>query len=237
LRAQRRPAGPRLEVVPQSRGSRRVAERTAANSAERPTANNAKGTQTRARLLLAAKAVFEDKGYESARISDFTAKAGISHGSFYHYFPTKEAAFLQLVEDLDTHLGEPLDSVIFRADSTLPPAERIRAGIGEHLRTYQQEAQFLRVIEEYSGYDEKFAARRFDQRRSSMQSVIASIEQLQRRGLADPDLDARVTIPALCEMINGLANAWLVRQRLALSLDHAVDQLATLWANTLGLTR
>ena len=135
---------------------------------------------------------------------------------------------------VQTHLGEPLDSVIFRADSTLPPAERIRAGIGEHLRTYQQEAQFLRVIEEYSGYDEKFAGRRFDQRRSSMQSVIASIEQLQRRGLADPDLDARVTIPALCEMINGLANAWLVRQRLALSLDHAVDQLATLWANTLG---
>jgi hypothetical protein len=70
-----------------------------------------------------------------------------------------------------------------------------------------------------------------------MQSVIASIEQLQRRGLADADLDARVTVPALCEMINGLADAWLVRQRLPLSLEHAVDQLAMLWANTLGLTR
>src|SRR5690242_16071236 len=131
LRAQRRPARPRLEVVPGSRNDRKAAERaerTVRNTVERPAANNAKGTQTRARLLLAAKAVFEDKGYESARISDFTAKAGISHGSFYHYFPTKEAAFLQLVEDLDAHLGEPLDSVIFRAASTLPPAERLRAG-------------------------------------------------------------------------------------------------------------
>ena len=127
--------------------------------------------------------------------------------------------------------------MIFRSDSTLPPAERIRAGIGEHLRTYQQEAQFLRVIEEYSGYDEQFAARRFDQRRASMQSVIASIEQLQRRGLAESDVDPAVAIPALCEMINGLASTWLVRGRVTLSMDHAVDQLATLWANTLGLTR
>lgn len=232
MRAQRGSADPSLDAVSDSR-------RSGAKPAlvERSSANNAKGAATRARLLAAAKSVFEEKGYESARISDFTARAGVSHGSFYHYFPTKEAAFLQLVDDLDAHLGEPLDSVIFRADSTLPPAERIRAGIGEHLRTYRQEAQFLRVIEEYSGYDEQFAARRFDQRRSSMQTVIASIEQLQRRGLADPDLDATVAIPALCEMINGLAGAWLVRRRLDLSLDHAVDQLAMLWANTLGLTR
>ena len=55
-----------------------------------------KGIETRARLVDAAKHVFEDDGFLEARISDIAERAGLSHGSFYHYFESKEEVFLEV---------------------------------------------------------------------------------------------------------------------------------------------
>ncbi len=57
-----------------------------------------KGAETRARLLEAAKRVFEEKGFLDARISDISERAGLSHGSFYHYFDSKEQIFREIAE-------------------------------------------------------------------------------------------------------------------------------------------
>ena len=45
-----------------------------------------KGAETRARLVEAAKKVFERDGFLNARILDIAETAGLKHGSFYHYF-------------------------------------------------------------------------------------------------------------------------------------------------------
>ena len=57
-----------------------------------------KGEQTRARLLDAAKEIFEDNGFLEARISDIAERAGLSHGAFYHYFDSKEQIFREIAE-------------------------------------------------------------------------------------------------------------------------------------------
>ena len=40
-----------------------------------------KGVQTRARLLDAAKEIFEENGFLEARITDIAERAGLSHGA------------------------------------------------------------------------------------------------------------------------------------------------------------
>ena len=55
-----------------------------------------KGAKTRARLLAAAKETFEEDGFLDARISDIAERAGLSHGSFYHYFDSKSSRASQL---------------------------------------------------------------------------------------------------------------------------------------------
>ena len=60
-----------------------------------------KGEQTRARLLDAAKEIFEENGFLEARISDIAERAGLSHGAFYHYFDSKEQIFREIAEMLD----------------------------------------------------------------------------------------------------------------------------------------
>ncbi len=49
-------------------------------------------------ILAAARNVFAAKGLGATRVSDIAAEAGISQGLVYHYFPTKEALFTDIVE-------------------------------------------------------------------------------------------------------------------------------------------
>jgi AcrR family transcriptional regulator len=58
----------------------------------------ARGQETRARLLAAAEKVFGEKSYFTVSIADITREAGTGSGTFYIYFPSKEAAFRELVQ-------------------------------------------------------------------------------------------------------------------------------------------
>jgi AcrR family transcriptional regulator len=58
----------------------------------------ARGQETRARLLAAAEKVFGEQSYFRVSIADITREAGVGQGTFYLYFPSKEAAFRELVE-------------------------------------------------------------------------------------------------------------------------------------------
>jgi AcrR family transcriptional regulator len=63
-----------------------------------------KGRRTRARLLQAGKSVFERDGFLQARITDIAAEAQISHGTFYHYFDSKESLFREIAEEVEVRL-------------------------------------------------------------------------------------------------------------------------------------
>lgn len=58
----------------------------------------------RKQILEAALAVFSEKGFHAANVSDVAARAGVSQGTIYWYFESKEelvsAAILLFVEDL-----------------------------------------------------------------------------------------------------------------------------------------
>src|SRR5438270_11126105 len=64
-----------------------------------------KGVLTRARLVDAAKEIFEENGFLEARISDIAERARLSHGSFYHYFESKEEIFREVAEAQEDRLS------------------------------------------------------------------------------------------------------------------------------------
>jgi len=99
-----------------------VPEATTPDAGEKPSGpRSRKGIETRARLLAAAKEVFEQDGFLDARISDIAERAGLSHGSFYHYFESKEEVFREVAAEVEQRLSEPLYSVILDANSTASP--------------------------------------------------------------------------------------------------------------------
>lgn len=62
---------------------------------------SARGERTRRALLEAAEAVFAAHGWEEASIVKITEAAGVSQGTFYRYFVSKQAVFDELVDDLN----------------------------------------------------------------------------------------------------------------------------------------
>ena len=194
-----------------------------------------KGAETRARLLAAAKEIFEENGFLDARISDISERAGLSHGSFYHYFDSKEEVFREVAEAVEQQLSAPLGSVILDPQSDAPPEVRIRQAIRLHLESYRREARIMGVIEQVSRYDEQVRAARFQRQRFYGEQVQESIRRLQRHGLVDANLDPVIAAAALGAMTSRFPELWLVEGALDCSFDEGVEQLTRVFLNGLGL--
>ena len=73
----------------------------------------------RAQMLTAAGRLFSARGYHGTSVSDVIAAASVSRGTFYLYFDSKEALFLELLEEFIQRLTEVVEVVDPRApDST-----------------------------------------------------------------------------------------------------------------------
>ncbi len=192
---------------------------------------SAKGRRTRARLVEAAKRVFEERGLTGARVSDITAEAKASYGLFYHYFKSKEEVFCEVAEAQEVSLLSALEDA---AGHGWDPVERIRAANRTYLSAYRRERKIMAVIESVSRYDEtvrQVRAPRDDQFALRLQT---SIESLQRSGRADPNIDPWYAANALGYMVARFAEDWLVHG-VEYEFEKAVDQLTRLWANAIGL--
>jgi TetR/AcrR family transcriptional regulator, transcriptional repressor for nem operon len=55
-------------------------------------------SETRAKLLDAARDVIRAKGYAGSTVDDICAAAGVTKGSFFHYFDSKETLGIAAVE-------------------------------------------------------------------------------------------------------------------------------------------
>jgi AcrR family transcriptional regulator len=201
--------------------------------AERP--RSKKGALTRARIVEAAKKVFEEDGFLDARISDIAETAGLSHGAFYHYFDSKEEVFREVAAGVDERLSAPLESVILDESSGFPAERRVREALSRHLTSYRAEARIIGVIEQVSRYDEQVGAMRFARHQEYNKQVADSIRRLQRHGLADKALKPQIAAAILGAMTQRFAEMWLVQGFVQCTLSEAVDQLTLAFVNTLGL--
>ena len=96
-----------------------------------------KGIATRARLIGAAKEVFEEAGFLDARITDIAQHAGISQGSFYHYFDSKEQIFREVAEIQEAALTAPPGDDDGPTDPPATEYERILRANRLYLQRYR----------------------------------------------------------------------------------------------------
>src|SRR2546421_5870698 len=71
----------------------------------------AQGKKTMRKLLDAAMAVLEKRGYHAARVDDIVKVARTSHGTFYLYFANKEDLFRALLIDVAEEMTTLADSL------------------------------------------------------------------------------------------------------------------------------
>ena len=58
-----------------------------------------KSQETKAKIFRAAKHILQKKGYEQLSIKNICEEAGVSNGSFYHHFKTKDDLLSYYIEE------------------------------------------------------------------------------------------------------------------------------------------
>ncbi|MBF0621833.1 MAG: TetR/AcrR family transcriptional regulator [Magnetococcales bacterium] len=84
----------------------------------------AKVNTSKERLLESAKALMHSRGYADVGVQELCNHAGIKKGSFYHFFPSKQALTLTTLEEMEADLTQKLIIPAFAKD--VPPLERLR---------------------------------------------------------------------------------------------------------------
>jgi AcrR family transcriptional regulator len=191
-----------------------------------------KGERTRARLLHAAKHVFERQGFLGARVSDIADRARISHGTFYHYFNSKEEIFRELAETQEARLTAAADLAgDLPIDSS--PREQVREGVKRYLEQYREQARIMGVIEQVSRYDVEVNAARVSNQKHFTRRAEEACRLQQRAGMADRALDPVIAADALGALVSRFAELWLVQGYRDYDFDEAVEQLSLICANAL----
>jgi AcrR family transcriptional regulator len=193
-----------------------------------------KGLRSRARLVEAAKTVFERDGFLDARIVDIAETADLAPGSFYHYFESKEQLFREVAQMQEERLTAPPEDAA-PGSAGVSPTDRIRRANRLYLERYWDEAALMGVIEQVSRYDEQVNAARMATMKHFVERAERSIRHMQKDGLVDPRLNPSVAADALGAMVARFAELWLVQGYRDYDFDEAVEQLSILWANALGL--
>lgn len=81
-------------------------------------------SQTRERMLTAARELFADKGFEHTTIDDVAARAGISASSVYARFKSKQGLLSGLMQE--TYYGPEYQALLERMAAGPPPHELLR---------------------------------------------------------------------------------------------------------------
>jgi AcrR family transcriptional regulator len=190
-----------------------------------------RGARTRERLVAAAREVFEERGFPETRVAHITRHARVAYGSFYTYFPSKEAVFLEvadrLFEDMTQHPLVPAPRP--------EPAARIRRANRAYYEAYLRNAKMMAIVEQVATFNEEFQEMRRKHRAASVGRSAKAIARWQRAGLVAGDLDPEMAARALAAMVDHSLYLWLVQGEDPPGTARLLDTLDLLSIRALGL--
>lgn len=206
-----------------------VGPRSSAASDQAPT--TARGKRTRAALVNAAREVFEELGYDRARISDIAKRANISYGSFYHYFDSKDEVLQEL---LTVVAGEMFIAAKVTTAVSDDPRAKIESANRQYVAVFARNAALMAIIEEMAFQNASMRELKLLIREPYLQRAESGLRRLQAQGLADPSLDPRMTAISLGGMVEYTCHIWFLHN-VDFEEECVVSTLTTLWANAIGL--
>ena len=192
----------------------------------------ARGEKTRAKILREARTVFERDGYLEARVADIAAEAGVSHGSFYSYFDSKETVFCavatQAIEDLMARL------TVSDGPQPSDPVARIREANRRYVDAYRDGAAIFGLVEQAVLINDDIRALRLNAKTTFVARLVRGIEHMRAEGeigaIVRPDLVAE----ALALMVDRTCYMWFVLNQ-RYDYDDMLENLTMLWARGIGL--
>jgi TetR/AcrR family transcriptional regulator, fatty acid metabolism regulator protein len=150
-----------------------------------------------AEMMRAARAVFIEKGYEEALLSDIAVRADVVEGSIYRYFENKRDLLVKVIEDWYEAMLSDYDQQLSGISGT---RNRLRYMVWRHLTTVHDEPALCRLM--------------FQLIRSGPEYSTTAVHELNRKytrrtldivreGIAAGELRADIPLRLVRDMIYG----------------------------------
>lgn len=174
-------------------------------------------------IMLAARAVFTEKGYDDALISDIAERAGVVEGSIYRFFTNKRDLLVRVVERW-------YEEMLARDDAQFANVRgawnRIRFIIHDHLTTIQREPALCRLVFQELRPDPQYRKTRlFQLNQAYTHGVIDVIKSAAAQG----ELRSDVSPSLVRDMIYGCIEhrTWaFLRNEGDFEIDETADSIA-----------
>lgn len=190
-----------------------------------------RGKARRAVLLEASRRVFEARGFEDARVADIVAEAGVAIGTFYTYFPDKETVFQEIASEVVLDMHRSLKT----SDSARGIYELMYQTHVQFVDAYRRNAGIIGLIQAQSPTDASMRELRLQLREGFIGPGARGVARFQQMGLADKDLDPRLTLELIAPMAEELCFQRFVLNRELTDEKTLIELLTRLWLRAIGV--
>jgi AcrR family transcriptional regulator len=178
------------------------------------------GRETLRRLCEAAIVVFDERGYNAARVDDIVRKAKTSHGTFYLYFSNKEDLFQTLiggVTDKMRELAEELPSV----KANKAGYDELRSWVGRFYDLYDHYHPVIRAWTELNTSNTEMARKGAYVLRRFIDQLVLRVRE------TDPGADPQTAALAMVSMVER-STFYAIGGLVRVDRDELVDNLASI---------
>ncbi|GLG02465.1 TetR family transcriptional regulator [Alicyclobacillus hesperidum subsp. aegles] len=159
----------------------------------------------REKIEAAAKQAFSEFGYKATTMDQVARLAGISKGAIYIHFPSKEALFGNMLQELIAHLREAVEAELQPNADFFDNLER---GLRRVVAFRQEHAVFAKLAQEVRQFGTEPARAGL---RHVEHSIVDYLKGYLERGIAEGDVkpcDPEIVAFVLMRTYTTLVNDW-----------------------------
>lgn len=188
------------------------------------TSRQQQAEKTKELIFDSAIALFRKESFNTITVADICKAAGVSVGTFYHYFPSKQAVMQKIFKDIDDYFRKVVSQEINELEG-----KGTRAEILHYFRRYSQysERQGLDFVKQLYTFDNNLF-------RIKGRFLQVYLGEIITRGQQTGELDNSMTPEEMVEYLyiaaRGIIYHWAVHEgeyELTNYLMHYMDRLLT----------
>lgn len=172
---------------------------------KRRTLRDQQREETFERVFEAALAVLRRDGLEGSRIEDIAERAGVSRGTFYFHFPTREDVLRELLRRNQVRLAEQLKAL----DEAAPWTEVVGLLVGDIVEAWSNDPRLLAAAGRVALSDVDIELEGQLASNPGLVALIPRVERAMERGELADTLPAALLTSLLLIQILAAALVWV----------------------------
>ena len=102
-----------------------------------------KKLETKNKIFEVSGRLFKEKGFENTTVDEITKEAGIAKGTFFNYFPTKEALLMYFAEQKDELIYDLIEKETIKS---IPIKDKIKNLLVFLAESYEKDKELTKLV-------------------------------------------------------------------------------------------